>query len=307
MKKLLIISSILCCSLQSIACDICGSGAGGGYMGLLPGFRKRFISCRYLQNGTVSHLGANGASTYLTSYETFRIAEAWGAFNIGTKFRVAAFVPLNSMERNNGSGHFTKSGLGDISVIGYYQLFNSQRGEEERKGLVQSAWIGAGVKLPTGKYNPAEKNITASQQNSFQLGTGSTDFSVHGMYDIRLKDAGINVNTSYKLNTANTYGYKYGNKFTLNMLGYYKIRLSKSISIAPNTGVLYEQSAKDEKVKGISVWETGGHSLMGTAGLEVALGRIGLGANYQTPLQQQLGEGKIKARDRGMVYVSFSF
>jgi hypothetical protein len=307
-KKKLLYVALLCGSTLSImACDICGSGAGGGYMGLLPGFRKKFISFRYLQNGLRSHLGPDRSTTYLTSREKFRVAEVWGAVNIGERFRVAGFIPYNFMERSNGTGSYSESGPGDINLVGYYQLLNKQKTTSGEKLLVQSLWVGTGVKLPTGKYNPEEKNIQDASQNTFQLGTGSIDFSVNVMYDIRLQDAGININASYKVNTTNKYDYKYGDKFTTNVLLYHKFKLGKLFSLSPNTGMLYETAKKDSKSKDIEVWETGGHSIMGTLGVELSAGRIGFGMNYQTPLTQRLGEDKILARDRGMVYISFSF
>ncbi|RYY52417.1 MAG: transporter, partial [Chitinophagaceae bacterium] len=224
-RKIVVLLLLLISSISSFACDICGSGVGGGYMGLLPGFHKRFISLRYSQNGLVSHLGPGGSSTYLTSRETFRVAELWGAVNIGTRFRIAGFVPVNFMDRENGTGHYRQSGIGDISLVGYYQLFSNQHTAGARL-LAQSLWIGAGIKAPAGKYNPEEKSISESTQNTFQLGTGSVDFSAHLMYDLRLQDAGLNINGSWKLNTRNKFDYRYGNKITVNALAYYKLKLS---------------------------------------------------------------------------------
>ena len=175
------------------------------------------------------------------------------------------------------------------------------------KPLSQSLWIGAGIKLPTGHYNAEEKNVLESSQNTFQLGTGSIDFSLHLLYDIRLQNAGININAGYKINTSNQYDYQYGNKLTTNLLAYYQIKAGKNSSFTPNTGVLFESSAKDKKAADLEIWETGGHSLMGTAGLECLAGRIGMGLNFQTSLSQQLGEGKVQAKNRGMAYISFSF
>lgn len=305
-KKLVLAFAFSFVTIASLACDICGCGVGGGYIGILPGFRKRFISVRYAQNGLTSHLGPGGGYTYLTSRESFRTAELWGAANIGKRFRVAGFVPYSFLERKNSMGNYSRSGISDISLVGYYQVLDKQAAAGN-KMLVQSLWVGAGVKLPSGQYNDGEKNVQDGVQNTFQLGTGSLDYSLHAMYDIRLQDAGINVNASYRFNTPNKYDYKYGDKLTTNILAYYKFRLSKSCAIAPNTGVLYESAKKDHKTSEIQVWQTGGRSLMGTLGLELSIGRTGLGMNYQAPLSQQLGEGKIMARDRGMAYVSFSF
>jgi hypothetical protein len=249
----------------------------------------------------------NGNRTYLSNRETFRVVECWGAVNIGKKFRVAAFIPYNFIERTEQQLTMKRSGVGDITTIGFYQLLNKQQAVGKNSPLVQSLWIGIGVKLPVGDYNPADKNIQESAQNTFQLGTGSVDFSAHLTYDIRLQKVGINTNISYKLNGDNRYAYHYGNKFTLNMLGYYNIQAGDKFVLAPNTGIMYEQAIKDRKTMDIQVWETGGYSMMGIIGLEIAVGKISTGGNVQTPLSQNLAEGKIRAGNRGMVHVSMAF
>lgn len=304
MKKLYCLLIVLA-SIPSLACDICGSGAGGSYLGLLPQFRKRFFGLRYQQNSLQHHLGAGGTVNYLTTTETYRIAELWGATNIGSRFRITAFVPFNFIQRKNQEERLTDQGLGDITVIGYYQLLDRNT-TDGRSKLAQSLWIGGGIKLPSGKYNPEDKNIQQSSQNTFQLGTGSTDFSAHVMYDIRLQQTGVNVNAGYKMNTRNKYDYQYGNKFTLNTLVYHRFSIGDKISITPNAGTLYETAAKDWKAKDIQVWETGGYSLMGTLGMEFSVGRISAGVNFQTALSQKLGEGKVKAKDRGMIHLGIA-
>ena len=91
------------------------------------------------------------------------------------------------------------------------------------------------------------------------------------------------------------------------MLGYYRFAINEKITISPNSGILYETASKDLKTEDIQVWETGGHSLMGTIGTEVNIGNVSLGANFQTPVKQALGENKVKAKNRGMLHVSFTF
>lgn len=288
-------------------CDVCGSGSGGGYMGLLPGFDKMFVSVRYSNNGLISHIGPGGRTTYLTSNERFHIKELWGALRLGQRFRITAFIPVNSMVRSNQSGYYTQSGIGDVSLLGFYKVFSAERTIKRQTQVVQSLWAGFGIKAPTGKYNPAEKNINDGTQNSFQLGTGSIDATASILYDIRVQKTGINTNVSYRATSTNKFGYKYGNKLTANALVYHQISMNNRVGFVPNAGVLFEQARKDEKVRGLDVWETGGYSLMGTFGLECSYKKMGIGMNYQTAYLQKLGEGKIRANDRMMFYLSYSF
>lgn len=306
MKKWVLFFYLLNAGIYTYACDICGAGPGNTYMGLLPEFNNRFVGMRYQQSGVRYHLGPGGTATYLTTAEQFYVTELWGATNIGKRFRVAVFMPYTFIKRSNQQENSNTNGLGDITTIGYYRLMDKQGGRSAGS-VAQSLWLGGGVKLPTGKYNPEEKNIGQSSLNTFQLGTGSIDFSLNAMYDIRWGKMGINTNAAYKMNTQNRFDYRYGNKLTVNMLGYYRVSLTDKITLIPNTGILWEGAAKDWKTPDIQVWETGGRSLMGTVGAEMSIGKISLGANSQMPLVQTLGEGKVSANNRWMAHISIAF
>jgi hypothetical protein len=173
-----------------------------------------------------------------------------------------------------------------------------------KKLMVQTLWIGGGIKLPTGKYTPADKQNTSQNANLFQLGTASYDFSVQAMYDLRIQDAGLNVSGSYKINTANKYDYGYGHKLNTAAQLYYKFRVKNKFTIAPNAGVNYENSKKDIDNK-IKVDVSGGNLLLGTLGAETTFKKISFGGNWQMPLSQNLANGFVKANNRVMVHVSF--
>lgn len=305
MKKLILFfilaSSFLTIELK--ACDICGCGVGSYYIGILPEFNKKIFGIRYQYKTLRTHIGAGGASTYLTTDESYRTAEIWGGWNIGKRFRVMGFVPFNFNERLNQGVTSNKNGIGDIAFTGFYQLLNHNK-TIGNKLLVQSLWVGGGVKLPTGKYEPLEKKPGEESANIFQLGTKSLDFTLNAMYDIRIQDVGMNANVNYKINTANGYDYQYGNKFSGNVQAYYKIRVKNVVTIAPNTGVLYEAAQKDMDGKYASD-VSGGYALTGTVGMEAAFRNISIGGNWQTPLSQNLANGFVKANNRMMLHLSF--
>lgn len=306
MKKIITLTILLFTTVNIFACDICGCGVGSYYLGILPEFKKRFIGLRYQHKGLTTHISADGSVSYLTSQETYQTAEIWGAFNIGKRFRVMGFVPVNFNERLNQGKTTSKSGMGDIAVLGYYKLLDRQKTIRDKR-FVQSLWVGGGIKLPVGTYDPTDTNITQNTQNTFQLGTGSLDFTLNAMYDVRLQDVGINANVSYKINTTNKYDYLYGNKFTGNMLAYYKLNIKNKLTIAPNAGVLYETAQQDINANKHTVDESGGYSTMGILGVECNVKNIAFGGNFQTPLAQELAGNRVKAKDRFMVHVSFSF
>lgn len=288
------------------ACDICGCGVGSYYLGILPEYNKRFIGLRYQHKALRTHLGPFGERTPITADETYQSAELWGGWNFGTRFRVLAFVPYNFNKRESQTGNGTKTGLGDIAVMGYYKLFD-HKGTLGERLLIQSLWIGGGIKVPTGKYEPTERLVVSESPNNFQLGTASTDFTLNAAYDIRYNDLGLNANVNYKINTENKYEYRYGNKFTSNLLVYHKFRVAQKVTVAPNIGVLYETAEKDVESKKYDVAVSGGYSLSAVGGVEVAMKGLSFGANYQNVRSQNLAGGRAYAGNRVMVHMSLPF
>ncbi|TDQ11306.1 transporter family protein [Pedobacter metabolipauper] len=308
MKKKLIIGFLLILfnGTAALACDICGCGVGSYYLGILPEYNKRFIGLRYQHKKLSTHLGPLGERTPITADETYQSAELWGGWNIGQRFRVLAFVPYNFNERKSQTGDGSKNGLGDIAIMGYYKLFDKM-GTVGSKMMVQSLWIGGGIKAPTGKYEPSERLAIQESPNNFQLGTESTDFTLNAAYDIRYNDLGLNANVNYKMNTENKYDYRYGNKFTSNVIVYYKIRIAEKVTVAPNAGVLYETADKDVELKKYDVAVSGGYSLSAIAGVEVGMKGLSFGANYQNVRSQELAGGRAYAGNRVMVHLSLPF
>lgn len=308
-----ILLTLLACGIAipfSKACDICGCGVGSYYIGILPDFNKRFVGLRYQHKSLLSHLGPAGNRTPLTADETYQSMEMWGAWNIGQRWRVMAILPYNFNARSiKGSGEQgKKNGLGDVVAMGYFKIFEEATSTSSNKMLVHSLWLGAGIKAPTGKYDASERSNTAQDApNNFQLGTASTDFMVNLAYDVRLMDVGLNVNATYKMNTENKYDYRYANKFTTNALAYYKFNIQNKIRIAPNAGLIYETQSKDVVYGKYDVAQSGGHSTTGVIGVEVNLGKISFGGNYQSPLDQNLADGRVQAGDRFLTHVSYSF
>ncbi len=304
MKKLLfIISLLLVMAGEAGACEICGCGVGNSYIGILPEFNKNIFGFRYRYNSMLTHIGAGGSTTYLTTAENYRTLEAWGGLNLSRSFRLMATVPYSFEERFNQGISSTKNGVGDVSVSAFYQMIQSANTLSGLR-IVQSLWIGGGIKLPTGNYNPQAKNTTVESANLFQLGTGSTDFFLTGMYDLRVQDAGLNITGSYRINTVNNDHYQYGNKFSVSGQFYYKIRIAQTVTVAPNAGLLLETGRKDSD-HGLAVEISGGNLLMGSLGAELSYKKIAVGGNWQTALTQNLANGIIKTNNRMMLHLSF--
>lgn len=308
MKKALIIV-LVAISSTSYACDICGCGVGSYYVGILPEFNKRLMGVRYRYSELTTHLGAGGSTSYLTTKERFHTAEWWGAWYVAPKFRVMAIVPMQWINKTNTSSKDQRRGLGDVTVNGFYQVFKrmSMLNGKSPKMVHQNLWIGGGIKLPVGQYDKSERSMSPQSINTFQLGTGSIDFLLNAAYDVRVQDNGININASYKINTANEERYRYGNKITMNAQYYHKFRVHEKLSVSPNLGATYEKAMLDRDA-GYKLDVSGGRLMMGSLGVELLVAkRLALGGNYQVPLSQELAAGFAKAGNRCMAHIAFLF
>jgi hypothetical protein len=138
-----------------------------------------------------------------------------------------------------------------------------------------------------------------------QLGTGSLDFLLVGIYSLRINRVVLNASASYKINTSNKDAYKYGNKFNTNLLLSYRIPVGNN-SLSPNLGMGYEQVASNT-LHQKEINYTGSRITTAIAGVEYAINKIGIGVNAQLPLSQNFAEGQTQLRVKAMMHVSFSF
>lgn len=302
MKKIFVLVLSLCVFSATFACPFCGCGVGGFYMGLLPNFKSGFVGVRY----TYAHY-----STHLTdqpdqfSKDYYHTAEVWGGISIGQKWQLLGFIPYHFNIQNTDDGVKKKEGLGDITLLANYKLWNSMKATHGGKVLRQEVWVGAGVKLPTGTYHVdlSDPSTELGDVNS-QMGTGSTDFLANAMYNVHVGKWGVNTTANYKVSTANNSNFKYGNRFSANSFVYYTARMNE-VFISPNAGILYEKATQNH-LDSKAMDETGGYVTLASAGAEVNVGKLIVGASAQMPFAQDYAHGQTVAKTRCLVHVTVS-
>lgn len=285
------------------ACDICGCGNNGNYIGILPEFHKNIVGIRYRQNSLRTHIGNNGMDTYLTNKETYSAYEFWSSIKIAKNFHLSLTVPYNFSTKKGLNENQVIKGLGDVNLMAFYTLFQSNKLTKSSNVFIQSLSLSAGIKLPTGLYQQIEN---ASSSQLFTLGTGTYDFSIGGIYEARLQNTGLNITTNFKMNSFNRFKYQYGNRFQFNTQIYHKFFVIDKLSIAPNTGIQLEINKKDFNKNNI-VNISGGSLLNGIIGMECKINNILIGFNSQHPLYQNIANNMISSTTRNMVHLSFSF
>lgn len=303
MKRLFIATCILFHACYSAsACPICGCGGGNLYMGLLPDFQSHFIGLRYHFAQYHSQL-ISDPNQFSTNY--YNSVELWGGMRLGKKFQVMTFIPYYFNKQVDDDGTTTPKGLGDITVVGQYRVFRNIGATDNQTVIIQQLWLGGGIKLPTGPFNinPTDSTTTVADINA-QIGTGSVDFIINGLYTITIGSFGVNAAANYKINTANSDNYKYGNKFTANLLAFYRIPVNHN-SFSPNIGVGYENVAANTLQKQ-TIQFTGSIVTTAIFGIEYNFKNVGIGINGQIPMSQNFAEGQTKLKFKGMLHMTFA-
>ncbi|MCS7018599.1 MAG: hypothetical protein RMJ87_06445 [Cytophagales bacterium] len=303
MKTLQTLFVFLTISTNAFACEICGCGVGNFYMGIMPQFNRHFVGVRYRQLSYDSHLGTGGTKNYLTTRELFQTAELWARFYPTQRIQTMVFLPYHFNRQTDYNQTFTKTlaGLGEATLLANYRLLDNVTDTLPRR-FRHNLLIGGGVKLPTARFrfDAADKQQVANP--NFQLGSGSTDFLANLVYVVRMGKWGLSSDLNAKINTANADGYHFGNRINGQLTLFYT-RSICGIVLMPYLGGFGEYSTLDNH-QGFILSNTGGSATFAIAGLELYIGRISIGSNFQQPITQHLANGAIRTHERGTLHLT---
>jgi len=192
------------------------------------------------------------------------------------------------------------SGLGDITIIGLYSIYETQK---DSTVFTHKLNAGAGIKIPTGKFDEANNLGTINQ--SFQLGTGSWDYQLVTEYIIKKKNLGLNTMLNYTFKTENNKNYQYGNQFNYSSTLFYLVDLDSVAKVVPQLGIAGEVY-QTNKQQGIDLPETAGDILFGKLGVEAGKDKFSIGINMMLPIKQNLSGGKMEANYRWSINLNYT-
>ena len=303
MKKITILTTLILFSfIPAKACEICGCGLGNYYIGMMPQFTHAFLGIRY-QFQHFKTVMADDPSQF--SQDHYKTIELRGGWNFGRKWQLIATLPYHFVHQVSDDGIKNNQGIGDIAAMLNYKIFDRMSAFKKNTAIIQQLWFGAGIKIPTGRFNIDATDPALVAIANTQTGTASTDFMLNTMYNIRISNIGINSSASYKINTTNKDKYGFGNKFSANSILYYAVK-KRNIDLMPNIGINYEHTASSTLYKK-TVAQTGGYLLATAAGLEASFKKITVGTNIELPLSQNFANGQTNMKLKGMMHISFSF
>lgn len=282
---------------EKVMCDACGCSASGGSMGFASMINSNFVGIRYFNQQYKSSDGLYSNSPWYN--ENYQTAQVWARIPVYKNIQVTALVPFHFQTRETKIGNQDIKGIGDITVLAMYQLYQTHK---DSTYFVHTLQLGGGVKLPTGEFN--DKNNTGSINQSFQVGTGSWDYLFATEYTIKRKKIGLNAMLNYIVKTENTKFYQFGNQF--NYAGtFFYLYEKNSISIAPQLGfageVYQDNYHHKQKLK-----DTAGDIIFGKLGFEIGKDKLSFGANAMLPINQNLASGNVEANYRWSFNLNYS-
>ncbi len=299
------IAAIACLQFSAQACDLCGCSAGSQYLGILPQFYRQFIGVQY-QYTSFSAMQASlmDPEDYERAYEFNSTYQVWGRYYLGKRLQLFGFIPYHVNSGSDAGSPFKTEGIGDVSVLANYVVIKD---DSNCKVWHQALLAGGGVKLPTGK-NTGITTLDEQGLPNVQAGTGSWDFVVNANYTVRREKIGVNADVAYTITTANSSGYKYGNRLNSGVMAFYWYA-KNSFSLMPQAGVKYEYSLHDYdnyQRKWLNE-NSGGNVVFGSVGAQAYYKRVGAKAIYSIPLSQHYAGGNVTVNPRIETGVFFLF
>lgn len=277
-------------------CDACGCSASGGSMGFASMLNTNFVGIRYFNQ---SYKSSDGLYTNSPWYkENFNTVQVWARIPVVKRVQVSALLPYHFHNRETATGDESISGIGDITVLAMYQLYQTHK---DSTFLTHSLQVGGGIKAPTGKFDEANAGAV---NPSFQVGTGSWDYLLAAEYIIRRKKFGLNTLLNYTIKTENQKQYQFGNQ--VNYAGtFFYIYEKDKLSFAPQMGFageVYESNSQyNQRVR-----KTSGDILFGKVGFEMGRDKFSFGANAMLPINQSLASERVEAKYRFSLNLNYS-
>lgn len=225
---------------------------------------------------------------YQKSREQFHTTFFNGRLVLSSRFQLLALLPYKTQIRTTPSQRISNYGIGDLNLMMQAVIVNTASHEKKLRHLIQA---GAGVKLPTGRFNQMQDGLVLNP--NMQCGTGSWDFPLFLNHTLRWKAWGLYSDAQYTLNGINAFQNRSGNRFQLASRFFYWNEGSKR-SWMPQAGLQYEHSAYD-LISGKLEEHTGGKSLHLQLGVDVYTRHLAYGLHLKQPLYQHLAQGYSQA------------
>lgn len=252
------------------ACDICGCGIGGGYLGIMPQFHKNLIGYRYLMSAFLhpnTPFNATNGDPLLR--DVYHRHDVWMRYYHGANNQFFVFIPyrMNVREYESGRRDWIK-GIGDIQWSYLRQIIN-QSADPERLWR-HSLFIGAGLQMPTGKF--MQRDLQGRMHPlPIQAGAGAWGYQIQKLYILRWKNFGIQSDLQYRHFQPNELEYQLGDAFVSSINLFHWWQVTPQTALLPIFGIQLEVYGFDTEYR-VKKPDTGGKYGLFNAGVDIYYG-----------------------------------
>ncbi len=288
---------VVLASVPSSGQSCCNAGglSSCGSTGLLTNLRNNCAGLRFM---------AVPFETSATNEESFQdnfyVAELSGRYQLTSKIRVSLQQPYRWNHRQQSGDDELLHGLADTRLTGSYTLFDN-------KAMAHNSLIycelGAGLKLPTGKYDPSI--YYRDLPGNLNLGMGNMGYLFQSNLVFFHKKMGVAHMASAQFYGKSRDDYHYGHQFTSALTVFREIALSEKTKLTPLAGASTEYFGKNHLPSGNFAEGSGGHGWFVLAGLNVRFGDFQVGSLTSRPFQQNYSQRAIVAKQRYSLEITY--
>lgn len=314
---------VLCClliTLNSLACDICGS-----YMGITPYDNKSSISFlhryrvfngyrnyqqqsqffpksayRTMHGGDEDSLHSTNKNYSSKDFESLKIFELRFKYFVVKRLELNVFLPLVNNKSKTDGVYNHHTGFGDMSFNAGFHAITPRSDKKIRHKLI----LGAGIKLPTGNFY-AHDSKSDRLPFEMQPGTGSTDGFAYINYVCMTKKLGASISLNYKANGQNKFQEKLSNSHNDFVSVFYRLQY-KDFSFYPSVQANYEFT-EGLKIKNKLIKNSQVNALLLGPGLDIYYKSFSLNTSWQFTAMEDVRDGFLKSAGRISVGLNYSF
>lgn len=260
----------------------------------------------------------NNDFTYAESYTSYDIFANF-YLNHRLKLNVSTYFSDNYTYKNDSLLE-NVSGIGDITLLTTYQLYNTKKTDTNKVNFTHRLNVGGGVAIPTGNFN--KKTITGFETEikpnvilgtpiqtldpHLQSGTGAFGFVFLAEYMVKFKNIGLNTNISYKKNLENKNNFRFADRINANVITLYMLKISENYTLVPTIGLSFENAKRDEYNNEPFIG-SGGNVLFMNSGLNLIYKKWELSFSYYNVVTEKLNDLQPSNKNRIITQLSYYF
>ncbi len=289
-KHVFVLSLALCVVVSGYGQSCCNAGglSSCGSTGLLTGLRNNSVGLRLM---AVPFETATASEKHYR--DNFYVAEFSGRYEVAPRLKIGLQQPYRWNHRKKPGKDEWLDGFADTRVTASYACFDNKM----MAGNSLFYWeIGAGLKLPTGKYDASI--YYRDLPGNLQLGMGNLGYLFQSGLVFFHKKMGVAHQANFQLNGKSRDNYQFGNQFTSALTLFREVALKDDTKLTPMLGATVEWFGKNYLPSGKVAEGAGGHGILLMVGINARFDTFQVGANSSTPFQQNYSQGAIVAKQR---------